>query len=304
MEPLSLLQSQWQALESFRDRLEGVIQRCEGMLLLLNQVLFFMLCDRWFCPDDRLTGLYSLLFYNILCYLCHYAANVLSLRDYTPYVHVSDQSKVRHLAMSVTKVVLDLTKGVTFVITGVFMLLVFGLEQGLEHFSPSWPYLALTATYFALTERACQERLPSVLSWLQLESLENLEPLWAPVLSRLASSLATLLLVVTVSFWGGDGVRGGAWGLCLLASYFNVYLGLKAMDRHLKVLLQERARLGRFRFATRQELKGLDDVCPVCLQRMSLARVTPCRHMFHGDCLRRSLKDRSTCPMCKQELWC
>ncbi|XP_037557522.1 uncharacterized protein LOC119434443 [Dermacentor silvarum] len=226
MELLSLLRSQWEALESFRGRLEGVVQRCEGMLLLLNQVLFFMLCDRWFCPDDRLTGLYSLLFYNILCYLCHYAANVFSLRDYTPYVHVSDQSKIRHLAMSVTKVVLDLTKGVTFVITGVFMLLVFGLEQGLEHFSPSWPYLALTSAYFALTERACQERLPTVLGWLQLASLENLEPLWAPVLCRLASSLATLLLVVAVSFWGG-GHGGGAWGLCLLASYFNVYLGLK-----------------------------------------------------------------------------
>lgn len=181
------------------------------------------------------------------------------------------------------------------------MLLVFGLEQGLERFSPTWTYVLLTALYFCITERVCQDKIPVLLSWLSLEALENLEALWAPVLCRLASSLSSLLMIVVVSFWCSG---RASWGLCLVASYINVYLGLKAMDRHLKVLLHERSTLGRFRFATRQELSGLDDVCSVCLQRMASARVTPCRHMFHGDCLRRSLKDRSTCPMCKQDLWC
>lgn len=301
MEVVGFLRSQWSLLEVLSERVESAAQRGQGMLLLLNQVLFMRLCDRWFCPEDQLTGLYSLLFYNILCYLCHYAAKLFSLRDYSPYIHVSNQSKVRHLAMSVTKVVLDLTKGVTFVITGVFMLLVFGLEQGLERFSPTWTYVLLTALYFCITERVCQDKIPVLLSWLSLEALENLEALWAPVLCRLASSLSSLLMIVVVSFWCSG---RASWGLCLVASYINVYLGLKAMDRHLKVLLHERSTLGRFRFATRQELSGLDDVCSVCLQRMASARVTPCRHMFHGDCLRRSLKDRSTCPMCKQDLWC
>ncbi|KAG0426991.1 hypothetical protein HPB47_025935, partial [Ixodes persulcatus] len=296
-----LLRAQWGLLETLNERVEGAAERGEAMLVLLNQLLFLMLCDRWFCPGDRLTGLYTLLFYIILCYLCHYVGNLLNVRGYSPYVHVSDQSKIRHLAMSVTKMVLDLTKGVTVVITVVFMLLVLGLEQGLEHFSPTWTYVLLTALYFCLTERICQDKVPMVLSWLHLEFLENLETLWAPVLCKLATSLSSLLMIVAVSFWCSG--KGG-WGLCLLASYINVYLGLKAMDRHLKVLLQERGQLGRFRFATKQELANFDDVCSVCLQRMTLARVTPCRHLFHGDCLRRSLKDRSTCPMCKQDLWC
>ncbi|KAL1414264.1 hypothetical protein MTO96_007628 [Rhipicephalus appendiculatus] len=49
MELLSLLRSQWEALESFRDRLEAVVQRCEGMLLLLNQVGSSGHCKHLFC---------------------------------------------------------------------------------------------------------------------------------------------------------------------------------------------------------------------------------------------------------------
>lgn len=296
---LSIVRSSWNLLEDLNQRIENGTQRCEGMLVLLNQVLFFLLCDRVFCPRDPLTGLYSLLFYNIICYLLHYMNNVLSLPSYSPYVHVSDRSGVRHLAMTVTKVVLDLTRGITFVITGVFMLLVFGLEQGLEHFSPTWPYVLLTVAYFALTERACQDKIPWLLSQMNLEVLENLETLWAPVLCRMATSLASLLAVVAVTFWC---IGRSSWGLGLAASYINVYLGLRTMDRHLKVLLQEMGRIRSFRFATKQELSGLNDVCAVCLQKMTTARVTPCRHTFHGDCLRRCLKDWGTCPMCKRSL--
>lgn len=99
-----LLRAQWGLLETLNERVEGAAERGEAMLVLLNQLLFLMLCDRWFCPGDRLTGLYTLLFYIILCYLCHYVGNLLNVRGYSPYVHVSDQSKIRHLAMSVTKV--------------------------------------------------------------------------------------------------------------------------------------------------------------------------------------------------------
>lgn len=264
---------------------------------MVNQIMFFMLCDRWFCPNNKLTGLYSLLFYNVMSYLFSYAIKLLSLHDYSPIVRVSEHTNIRHLAMTATKIVLDLTKIITFLITGVFMLLVFGLEQGLEHFSPTWSYLLVTVFYFIITERRYLEKIPSVLTWFQFEVLENLEILWTPVLLHLFTSLASIIMITLVWFF-----TDGGWFLILGASYINIFLSLSDMDHHWKVLLKERACLDKYRYATRKELKERNDVCAVCLQNMKYARVTPCNHMFHGDCLRLCLKGASTCPLCKQQL--
>ncbi|XP_013787789.1 E3 ubiquitin-protein ligase HRD1-like [Limulus polyphemus] len=278
-------------------RMDSLGRRSETVSCLVNQVIFFMLCDRWFCPKERLTGLYSLLFYNVFCYLITYARRLLDFHNYSPIVRMSEHTNIRHLSLTATKIILDLTKAITFVITGVFMLLVFGLEQGLEHFSPTWWYIMVTTMYFLLTERACQQRAPTVLSWMQLDMLENLEPLWCPVLLRFLSSFASGLMITVVLL-----CTDGGWMLILAASYINVFLGIRDLEKHWKLLLQERACLDKYRYATRKELTERDDVCAVCLQAMMCARVTPCRHMFHGDCLRRCLKERTTCPLCKQEL--
>lgn len=59
-------------------------------------------------------------------------------------VQMTEHCRLKHLAMSATKVVLEWTKAVTFIVTLVFMLLVFGLEQGLHHYRPTLPYTMLT----------------------------------------------------------------------------------------------------------------------------------------------------------------
>lgn len=83
----------------------GRLVSSPGMAIFINQAMFFLLCDKVFCPRERLTGLYSLLFYNVAGYLISYGKEIVeSRKGYTPFVEVSEQSHVRHLAMSATKV--------------------------------------------------------------------------------------------------------------------------------------------------------------------------------------------------------
>lgn len=273
------------------------LQRSEAMGCLINQIMFFMLCDRWFCPEEKLTGLYALLFYNVICYLLMYTQRLIYLSDITPIVYLSEHSGIRHLAMTATKVMLEFTRAVTFVVTGVFMLLVFGLEQGLEHFNPTWYYIGITALYFTLTERSCQEKIPSLLTYLNCDFFESMENLWTPVLVRLCSSLASGLMILLVFICSHENII-----LLAAASFINVYMTIRDLDQHWQALMKEKLSLEKYRHATQQEIKENDDVCAICLQEMSTARVTPCHHMFHGDCLRKSLHVRLTCPMCKYAL--
>ncbi|XP_023233170.1 RING finger protein 145-like [Centruroides sculpturatus] len=278
---------------------DQTLKHAHAFSSLANQVIFFMLCDCWFCPQERLTGLYSLLFYNIFGYLARYMKLLLSIyEEEVPFVAtVSRQSNVRLLAFTATKLLLDFIRAVSFVITGVFMLIMFGLEQGMQHFHPKWLYITITLLYYILTEKACQEKAPHFLTWLQLEFFENMEIFWTPVILHLVTSLASGFMITLVWLWSEAG-----WTLILASCYINVFLGLKYMDHYWQVLLQERSYLDQYRYATWKELAEKNDVCAICLQDMLCARVTPCKHMFHGTCLRRSLKERSTCPICKQEL--
>lgn len=85
----------------------GRLVSSPGMAIFINQAMFFLLCDKVFCPRERLTGLYSLLFYNVTAYLISYGKEIVDARNgYSPYVCVSEHSNVRHLAMSATKVLL------------------------------------------------------------------------------------------------------------------------------------------------------------------------------------------------------
>ena len=50
-----------------------------------------------------------------------------------------------------------------------------------------------------------------------------------------------------------------------------------------------------------ERLIAHNDVCAICYQAMTTScnvRITPCRHLFHGSCLRKWFHVRDTCPMC------
>ena len=221
---------------------------------------------------------------------------VVEREDWTMYVNIARTSNVRHLALSTTKMVLEWTKAVTFIITVVFLLLVMGLEKGLKDYSPTPGYLFLTGVYFLVTQKFSTKIAGAWFDNKKFEPFEGMECLYWPTLllaSHLTlSTLLTLLCVSTFNF-----------RLVLLSSFANLRVKYRELrDDCIKPLQYELATLSPYRPANRSEVRRHDDVCAVCLAPMSSARVTPCYHLFHGDCLRRCLKESNKCPICQYHL--
>ncbi|XP_076750748.1 uncharacterized protein LOC143423361 isoform X2 [Xylocopa sonorina] len=293
----------WQRFTAFLTRIYEPIDRAEILFLkmknismMMNQILFLTLADRVFISEPKMTCLYTLMFYNVITYAISYVKELIEKEDWSPYVTLTERSKIKHLAMSATKIVFEWTKAVTFIVTLTFMLLVFGLEQGLEHYKPSTIYTTITWIYYLATEKVFVEMFPSILKFLRLEIFENLEEFYAPVILKSFTISATAFLVLILS-------PRASWKSLLAATYLNIYLSLKDLLRVSGAALKlERRILSPYRRATPEEIKQFDDVCPVCLCNMTRARITPCYHLFHADCLRQWLKTSDACPMCKREL--
>ena len=85
----------------------------------------------------------------------------------------------------------------------------------------------------------------------------------------------------------------------VLHCYFNVW---QRATTGWKSFLTRRAAAGKIKslpVATETELHTYNDVCAICYESMTTcARVTPCRHYFHGYCLRRWLYVQDKCPLC------
>lgn len=54
--------------------------------------------------------------------------------------------------------------------------------------------------------------------------------------------------------------------------------------------------------ATKDELENLQDLCAICFESMSSAKVTQCGHYFHASCLQKWLYRQSTCPLCHKDI--
>nr|XP_023022023.1 uncharacterized protein LOC111510351 [Leptinotarsa decemlineata] len=285
------------------DRCEKLFMKMTNISNLTTQLVFFMICDRVLlcsfggthCPQKKITGLYSLMFYNVIAYCTSYIKELVEKEDWSVTVRMTQHSNIKHVAMSATKIVLEWTKAVTFIITVTFMLLVFGLEQGLEHYQPTALYTFITWTYYMCTEKVFVDLFLPFLLWLRLKSLEALEPLYAPVFLKSYTIGLAVILVTLLSFHGQPRFTS-------LSFYLTVYLRLKDMILNsLRQLRDEKRVLEQFRYATDQEIENCDDVCAVCLSSMETARVTPCQHLFHASCLRQCLHNSSICPICKRE---
>lgn len=256
------------------------------------QLLIFTACDRLLVAQGKLTSLYSLMFYNVITYSVSYVRDLCTKEDWSPYVNLTRNSRVKHLAMSATKIVLEWTKAVTFIVTITFMLLTLGLEQGLEHFRPTAMYVIMTGTYYLLSERTFLEIWPVALTALKLERLEGMEVLYCNAWARGVTTLLAVPLVPALAWCE-------RWRLAVLVVYLCVFVhGRHRLREALAKLQEARGSVARFRRATAEELATLEDVCAVCLGTMKSARVTPCAHFFHADCLRKCLAATDRCPIC------
>jgi len=62
-------------------------------------------------------------------------------------------------------------------------------------------------------------------------------------------------------------------------------------------------KIDRLAEATADQLAKYDNVCAICYQDLQSARITACRHMFHGVCLRKWLYVKDECPLCHQGIY-
>lgn len=98
---------------------------------------------------------------------------------------------------------------------------------------------------------------------------------------------------------------GGTVRACMMCihAYFNIWMQAKA---GWKVFVRRRTavnKINSFAEASAEQLQQLDDVCAICYQEMTTARITRCQHYFHGLCLRKWLYIQDRCPMCHSALY-
>ena len=86
--------------------------------------------------------------------------------------------------------------------------------------------------------------------------------------------------------------------MVILHLYVNVYLSLKDGWRSVKLRRLVNRKLNVLPRASHERLAESEDVCPICLEELKAARVTPCNHLFHEVCLKKWLNVQNNCPMC------
>ena len=81
-------------------------------------------------------------------------------------------------------------------------------------------------------------------------------------------------------------------------SYFNVYQRAQAgWNSFMKRRIASK-KISLLPKADPSELATRKDLCPICYEEMQSARITPCKHYFHGVCLRKWLYVQEYCPLC------
>lgn len=86
--------------------------------------------------------------------------------------------------------------------------------------------------------------------------------------------------------------------MVILHLYVNVYLSLKDGWRSVQLRRLVNQKLNVLPQASHERLADTEDVCPICLDELKAARVTPCNHLFHTYCLKKWLNVQNKCPMC------
>lgn len=100
-------------------------------------------------------------------------------------------------------------------------------------------------------------------------------------------------------FESGGAIR--AVMMCIHA-YFNIWCEARA---GWVVFMKRRTAVHKIESlpeAEEAQLQRLDDVCAICYQEMRSAKITRCKHFFHGVCLRKWLYVQDRCPLCHEVL--
>jgi len=156
----------------------------------------------------------------------------------------------------------------------------------------------ITSLYFSLTQPAlkAEEVVTSLVSSCQSDVFQQLEHLYIPLFIRLVCILSSTALCLSTLLMDPSVVA-------VLGCYTNISLPLSRLSAEiLNPLKQEIEGLQAFREPTKAELSEGGQQCPVCLDVMLVARITPCGHIFHSHCLRKCLSISNSCPYCRAPL--
>ncbi|WKX91867.1 hypothetical protein Q1695_010139 [Nippostrongylus brasiliensis] len=126
--------------------------------------------------------------------------------------------------------------------------------------------------------------------------------------TRMVTKVFELSIALIVLVYGIIFTVSGNWTLATIAVLvfhvvFNIYRRMETLLGSMTARQAAVKNISRLPRASREELKARSDVCAICFMEMlEEARVTPCKHFFHGACLRKWLSVRQVCPLCYSEL--
>ncbi|ENN72000.1 hypothetical protein YQE_11291, partial [Dendroctonus ponderosae] len=256
------------------------------------QISFFLLCEqRMYRPDssslspdkDIVLALTTVLFYSVLGY---FATRVRDIYQGSRNRVVVGTPSLTNYLKWLCKIILEWAKAVVAVLCL--------REQGIQY-EPKLAYSLITSIYYLCTEKIFMEIFSQLVEALKIDKLENLEHLYVPLLMN-AVAIAAGIVVGLYSLYFNYS------NLILLSLYFTVYLRIKdAYYNYWELLITERDTYSNFQVATSKDIEDWDDICAVCLNNMSKARITPCNHLFHPYCLKRCLRHSFYCPLCKHD---
>lgn len=226
-------------------------------------------------------GLTTLLFYSVVGY---FTARVKDICGHD-YSRPRNHNNYEGYAKWILKIVLEWSKAATVIVCL--------REQGIKY-QPCSSYSLLTFLYYLCTEKVFLEIWPKLLERCSFETFDTLEHLYVPIFLN--------VYAVSVAFFFACYLCATPYmTFALSACYFTVYLRIQDLfHNYVKVLRLEKRTFASFRAASERDIEEWNDICAVCLSTMSRARITPCNHMFHPQCLKQCLKMSLQCPLCKR----
>lgn len=140
---------------------------------------------------------------------------------------------------------------------------------------------------------------------IRTESWESLDD--TVYYTRSIVRILEFIVAVFVVCYGMKESIFGEWSwinssILIIHCYFNVWQRLQSGWRTFLMRREAVKKLASLPSATDQQLQDYNDVCPICYQSLSSAKITPCGHFFHATCLKKWLYVKDTCPMCHKKL--
>uniref|UniRef100_A0A1I7YDF9 RING-type domain-containing protein n=1 Tax=Steinernema glaseri TaxID=37863 RepID=A0A1I7YDF9_9BILA len=112
--------------------------------------------------------------------------------------------------------------------------------------------------------------------------------------TRITTRCVELLLALGVVVYGIVAALNKQWTVASIVvlifhTYFNVWRRVHNAVSMVKARHTATRNIDSLDKATKSQLEQRKDICPICfMDLIEEARITPCRHLFHGACLRKA----------------